>query len=151
MSSADKKNAPKRLFSKTYLPGYTGHVPSKIDFFGMTEGEVNKAVVFNGGREMPSRPMTSMNVGSTHGIGFYPAPKNARREVIGKNKPSIEIFGNTSRFASNWIGGPTHEQTLQHVPGYKGHIPGLISENVHSKSFAKCTQMTIGKRHPIGS
>jgi hypothetical protein len=27
----------------------------------------------------------------------------------------------------------------QHIPGYDGHIPGLISENLYAKSYAKCT------------
>jgi hypothetical protein len=38
----------------------------------------------------------------------------------------------------------------QHIPGYDGHVPGLISENVNGKSFAKCTQATIGQRMPRG-
>ena len=29
-------------FSKEYMPGYTGHVPTKVDQFGMTAGDVNK-------------------------------------------------------------------------------------------------------------
>ncbi len=44
VDNAQARNG-KRLFSKTYLPGYTGHVPSKNDFFGMTAGTINKAVV----------------------------------------------------------------------------------------------------------
>ncbi len=43
----------KRLFNKAYLPGYTGHVPTKNDFFGMTAGEINKTVLFSGGIEIP--------------------------------------------------------------------------------------------------
>ena len=32
----------KRLFTKEYLPGYTGHVPTKNDQFGMTAGDINR-------------------------------------------------------------------------------------------------------------
>jgi hypothetical protein len=39
---------------------------------------------------------------------------------------------------------------LQHIPGYKGHVPGVISENVFAKSFAKTSQLSIGQRVPTG-
>lgn len=29
------------FYKKEYLPGYTGHVPFKNDFFGATAGDVN--------------------------------------------------------------------------------------------------------------
>jgi len=38
-------NHRRRVFEKQYLPGYTGFVPTKNDFFGMTQGEINRAVV----------------------------------------------------------------------------------------------------------
>jgi hypothetical protein len=31
-----------------------------------------------------------------------------------------KIFSNRSRFESTWIGGPTHEIRMQHIPGYSG-------------------------------
>lgn len=47
-----------KQFRKEYLSGYTGHVPSKMDAFGMTSGDVNKAIIDAGGRSsidcMPS-------------------------------------------------------------------------------------------------
>jgi hypothetical protein len=57
VDTAQARNV-KRLFSKTYLPGYTGHVPTKNDFFGMTTGSINKSVVANGGKEV-SEPMAN--------------------------------------------------------------------------------------------
>ena len=45
----DNFNQRRRVFEKQYLPGYTGFVPTKNDLFGMTEGEVNRTVVKNGG------------------------------------------------------------------------------------------------------
>ena len=42
-------NHRRKVFEKEYLPGYTGFVPTKNDFFGMTAGEINKNVVKNGG------------------------------------------------------------------------------------------------------
>jgi hypothetical protein len=82
--------------------------------------------------------------GSTHAIKFYDLNRTPA------NKPSKDIFGNHSRYAQNWISGPTHNIVRQHVPGYTGHVPGIISESIISKSYAKCTATAIGKRHPKG-
>ena len=38
----------------------------------------------------------------------------------------------------------------QQVPGYTGHIKGLVSENIFSQSYANTTAQAIGKKHPIG-
>lgn len=72
------------------------------------------------------------------------------KDVAAPNKANKDIFGNHSKKARNWISGPTHEVCLQHVPGYLGHVPGIKSENIFSKSYAKCSATAIGKRHPIG-
>ena len=72
------------------MPGYTGHVPTKNDFFGMTAGEINKSIVKNGGLEVQI-PM-AMN-GTTHAIGFYPSTPLARSR-IGSNKPNTDVYGN---------------------------------------------------------
>ena len=55
-----------------------------------------------------------------------------------------------SRFAKNWVGGPNHKIRNQHVPGYTGHVKGLISENLYSQSFGNTTAKAIGKKHAIG-
>jgi hypothetical protein len=36
------------------------------------------------------------------------------------------------------------------VPGYTGHIVGLVSENLYAKSYGNTTAQAIGKKHPIG-
>lgn len=130
---AELDQRKRRLFSKAYLPGYTGHVPTKNDFFGMTAGEVNKTILYTGGIEIPQ---ATISKNSTHSIGFYPSTPSKRG---GKNLPPTDIYGNHSRLAPNWIAGPTHELCLQHIPGYKGHVPGVVSENLFCKSYAKCT------------
>lgn len=128
-----------KLFNKEYLPGYTGFVPTKNDHFGMTAGDVNRNIVVNGGHTGFNFP-----TGSTHGIRFY------RQNMTPVNKPNKNVFGNWSKHAQNWIAGPTHEICMQHIPGYTGHVPGVISENLFSKSYAKCTSSAIGKRNPRG-
>jgi len=37
--------APHRGFNKEYVPGYTGHVPSKNNLFGLTAGSINQAII----------------------------------------------------------------------------------------------------------
>lgn len=49
-----------------------------------------------------------------------------------------------------WIGGPTHELQRQHIPGYQGHIPGLLAENVYGKNFARVTSECINNRNEKG-
>jgi len=36
------------------------------------------------------------------------------------------------------------------VPGYTGHIKGLVSENLFAYSYGNTTAKAIGKKHPIG-
>jgi hypothetical protein len=66
---------------------------------------------------------------------------------IDKNK---QIYGNSSKFAKNWACGPNHMIRNQQVPGYTGHVKGLISENLFSNSYANSTAKAIGKKHAIG-
>ena len=83
-------------FKKEYLPGYTGHVPKKNDVFGMTAGEVNRTIIskdnyqqfFNG-----IAPKTSAKFHRNMSVGCSPD-----RDMI--------KYGNHSRHAKNWIGGP---------------------------------------------
>lgn len=49
------------------------------------------------------------------------------------------LWGNASRHAPTWIGGNFVKQRPSHIPGYNGHVIGLVSENVYGNSFAKNT------------
>lgn len=86
-----------RVFNKEYLPGYTGHVPTKNDMFGMTAGDINKHIVVNGGHVSYPQPM-----GSTYAHRFY------NQSTTPSNKPNKDIFGNWSKYSINWVAGPTH-------------------------------------------
>ena len=89
------------FYKKEYLPGYTGHVPKKNDMFGLTAGEVNRVLVSRGG----SCDATSQSLGRTsRHLTCSPALDALR-------------YGNKSRKAANWIGGPTHDTHSQHIPG----------------------------------
>ena len=52
-------------------------------------------------------------------------------------------MGNNSRDARTWVGGPRHEIRDQRVPGYTGFLPGIHSENVHGKSYTKCSAASL--------
>jgi hypothetical protein len=67
------------------------------------------------------------------------------------NKQNNEVHGNWSKYASNWVSGPTHEVWVQRVPHYGGHVKGIYSENLFGKSYAKMTAKAVSKRHPIGA
>ena len=88
----------RKPYTKEYLPGYTGHVPQKDELFGMTTGEVNRFIILNNGIAGFPKPL-----GSTHTERYY------RPATTPTSKPSKDIFGNWSRYAKNWIAGPTHQ------------------------------------------
>ena len=127
-------NAP---YKKEYLPGYTGFVPTKNDRFGMTSGDINKLIV----REEGNTNLIRRDLAD---------PYQAKKNRVPAERPNKEIYGNWSKYAGNWISGPTHEIRMQHVPGYTGHVKGMISENLFSKSYARSTATAISKKHPIG-
>lgn len=85
------------VFKKEYLPGYTGHVPSKTERFGATTGQIKREILHDKG---------------FHPIKLYQPPSEENRLYSNKFRPSLsknkEIFGNKSRFAKNWICGPNH-------------------------------------------
>ena len=128
-------------YSKEYLPGYTGHVPSKMERFGATAGQIKREILSDSGKH-PIVLETMRDVDETgrlYSSNFVPA--------IDKNKV---VYGNMSRYAKNWISGPNHQIRNQQVPGYTGHIKGLKSENLYGGSYGNCTAKAIGKKHPIG-
>lgn len=56
----------KMHFNKEYMPGYTGHVPTKVDQFGMTAGDVNRTII-----EAFNPPKTAAH-GVSHSINHSP-------------------------------------------------------------------------------
>lgn len=183
----------KNFYKKEYLPGYTGHVPHKVDMFGMTAGDVNQMLISKNGAERfyqgdtlhvtaktkdgitknlkaiqykyksgkepaknPNKPSNGMQRSSSttvlpNSVG-NPGRKSfsgsfSSSQAFGKHEKLQQRlkFGNTSRKAYNWIGGPNHELQPQHIPGYTGHVSGIKSENMFSKSFARSTAMATTK------
>ena len=59
------------------------------------------------------------------------------------------VYGNSSKNAANWISGPTHMMRRQEVPGYTGHVRGMVNKDSMSKSYARVTATLFSKKHPI--
>jgi len=109
-------NSPPKKFSgfgKEYLPGYTGHVPSKNNLFALTAGAINQAVIETDGSAWDLAGLTTASAQTSRIYTGKPPPKN---------KVNKEIFGNWSKYGKNWMSGPTHRIHVQRVPGYTGHV-----------------------------
>ena len=63
-----------------------------------------------------------------------------------KTVPNFEEVQN----GVTWMGGTTNELQKQHIPGYQGHVHGLIAENLYGKNFARVTAECVNKRNPVG-
>ena len=127
-----------RRWAREYLPGYTGHVPTKNDFCGKTSGSINREICLAGGKQTNLDKIEMERHSATK--SQLPASKYINRDV----------FGNHSRSSKNWISGPTHEIRQQHVPGYTGHCRGMVNKDFMSKSYAKVTAELFSKEHPMG-
>ena len=125
------------MWAREYLPGYTGHVPLKNDLFGKTAGTINKEICESGGNEtnMGRIALKQSMMGQT-GLPAYA-------------KMNKDVFGNLSRYSVNWISGPTHRIRKQQVPGYTGHVRGMVNKDSMSKSYARVTAALFSKKHPI--
>ena len=133
------KHHPKqaRFWAREYLPGYTGHVPLKNDLFGKTAGTINREICTSGGIEENMGRIALKQ--SMMGVTDLPACAKMNKDV----------FGNNSKLAINWISGPTHNMRRQQVPGYTGHVRGMVNRDSMSKSYARVTATLFSKRHPI--
>jgi len=84
-------------YQKEYLPGYTGHVPSKNERFGSTAGQIKREILTDSGRHPITLTRFESDAHRLYSSRFVPK--------IDKNKI---VYGNSSRFAKNWACGPNH-------------------------------------------
>lgn len=125
-------------YKKLYLPGYSGHVPRKNDLFGVTAGDANHILIKKRGAD------NFFSSGGQRPVDWDKKP--IRNMSHGPNlKADAVKYTNWSKNAVNWICGPKHEIRTQHVPGYKGHVHGVIPENIHGKAFARATATAMNK------
>lgn len=124
-----------RLYNKHYLPGYTGFVPTKNDLFAKTAGNINREVCAAGG--VPAN------------LDKLALLTNTKQELKPSHRMNTEVYSNHSRYACNWISGPTHEIRRQHVPGYTGQIQGMVNRGFYSIPYAPMTAQMYASRHPV--
>lgn len=145
-SSAARMPSTDIDFRKEYLPGYTGHVPKKMEIFGCTAGDTNRIIISHSRRVSQGSMCGDAREGTfmTNGRSVEHARRNLYSIPPSKDEAGHEIqFGNTSRRGSNWMGGPTNNLKAQFVPGYQGFVPSIRSENIFGKSFARGTATAI--------
>lgn len=133
------------LQKKDYLPGYTGFVARKKDIYGCTVGETARQLKHESYKYTNFTADNEAESGINRHKAYYsskPAPADEQLR---------NTLGNKSKEAETWIGGHTQNLQPQHIPGYKGHIPGMHSENIFAKSYGKATGKIIGKEHTIGN
>lgn len=132
------------------IPGYTGFVPYKSEFFGNTTCHTNRAAeqiyrVQNSGKDLST-------VGKT--ILALQAGAVLQRSTSVDNEKEFPqnriMIGNKSKDAKSWLNGPTHEIRNQCLPGYTGFIPGIKAENVFSTTYAANTARSFAQKIPRG-
>jgi len=127
-----------RRWNREYLPGYTGFVPTKNTLFGKTSGSINREISLTGGRQ---EELDNLEL-SRHKeqISDLPASKSI----------NVDVYGNHSKSAVNWISGPTHMVRQQHIPGYTGHCRGMVNKGLMHESYSKVTADLFARKHPLG-
>jgi hypothetical protein len=130
---------------KDYLPGYTGFVARKKDVYGCTVGETSRQLKHESFKFTNFTADNEAASGINRNKAFYshkPAPADEEMKVT---------LGNKSKEGATWIGGHTQNLKPQHIPGYKGHIPGIHSENVFAKTYGQTTSKIIAREHIVGN
>jgi hypothetical protein len=129
------------VFKKDYMPGYTGHVPTKADRFGASQGQIKREILNDRGCYKTMLANIKSRSQNKTSSSFCSKPATLENKLI---------YGNLSIFAKNWVAGPTHEIRDQHIPGYTGHLKGLVSENLHSDTFGNTSFRALYRKHPVG-
>jgi hypothetical protein len=108
------------------IPGYTGFVPFKSEFFGKTVCASNRnAEHIYRYRESSPKIGTIVNELTTNAVKGRSNSINPER-LTAMQKLALST---RSRDSVTWVNGPTHEIRNQCLPGYTGFIPGVKSEN----------------------
>jgi len=105
--------------------------------FGKTAGTINQEICNAGGNE--------------HNLGRIALKQSmmGQTDLPACAKMNKDVFGNLSKYSQNWVSGPTHMVRRQQVPGYTGHVRGMVNRDSTSKSYARVTSTLFSKQHPI--
>jgi hypothetical protein len=133
------------LQKKEYLPGYTGFVAKKKDIYGVSVGECSRQLNHESFKYTNFTADNEANSGVNRFKTLYSSKPVPADEHLNST------LGNKSKNAKTWIGGHTQNLKPQHIPGYKGHVPGIHSENVFAKTYGNITSKIIGREHNVGN
>lgn len=132
--------------SSKNIPGYSGHIPYRNEFVGLTTGASNQAAEIS--YRSINQP-TTMGQYGTAIVNSSAAMSPPRSDAVDRRFESPEkglAVSNLSKYSKTWMGGPQHEIRNQCIPGYTGFIPGVQAENVFSKSYAKNTNKSFNEK-----
>jgi hypothetical protein len=130
---------------KDYLPGYTGFVAHKKDVYGCTVGETSRQLNHQSYKYTNFTADNEAQSGVNRQKNFYCSKPVPADEEINLT------LSNRSKAATTWVGGHTQNLKPQHIPGYKGHVPGIHSENVFGRTYGTTTGKIISKECTIGN
>lgn len=138
--------------SGSKIPGYTGFVPFKSEFFGTTSSQSNKQaeevykVSSASGKDFAKVGRTILEIQNGNVV--------SRSHTVDGGIEQEErrmMIGNKSKNATSWLQGPTHEIRNQCLPGYTGFIPGVKAENAFAVTYANNTANSFTNSIPRGA
>lgn len=131
------------------FPHYSGHIPfKKNEVIGMTVGATNdyikKILSKEPVKEEVLVPLTYTD------YSYY--NKDYFNDTFSRDYSLDEekVYSNKSKDAQTWIGSSKYQIYPQHIPGYKGHVPGIYSANIIGSSYSKSTAKAIKGDYPKG-
>jgi hypothetical protein len=131
----------KKSLCRDSFPGYMGHIPLKNEVLGMTVGASNEFIRAITTMEPPKdqllKPLPYSDY--SHYNKDYFNGDFCKDYKLEEDK----INSNQSKEADTWVGGSKYKIYPQHIPGYKSHVPGIYSSNIHGMGYSKSTAVAV--------
>ena len=134
-------NESKTTHYRDNFPGYMGHIPYKNEVIGMTVGATNGFIRTLLTTEPPKndilRPIAYDDY--SHYNKDYFNDNFSKDYKLEEDK----VYSNQSKEADTWVAGSKYKIYPQHIPGYKAHVPGIYSSNIHGMGYSKATAVAV--------
>ena len=94
-------------------------MPKRNEIYGLGYGD--QVSLIQGKNYKPSNFDVDIAQGKPNfaNRNFYASPEPVNELALTKAR------ANNSKGGENWVGGPTHNASPQHIPGYSGYIPKI--------------------------
>ena len=137
--------------SSQKIPGYSGHIPQKLDIVGHTTGESNRQAGNNFRYTVGARKgMADTGASIFNQAKLTQQMRSTSVDGTNEMPQKVAMRGNMSKTSCTWMNGPTHEIRNQCVPGYTGFVSGINSENLFGKSYSHNTAKSFKGKIPRG-